>query len=602
MVKKGNVLSDNGKVLPKNTLAIQDLIESLKAEAEQEAYPYLQQGALNEQWVAGRQTKQIGMNGQQEVYWRAYLPHVTKNLLPSLLATWRSAITSGRPSVGAWPAVPNEEAQESADVANKLITYYENEWQIDTLLGEQVTMAAMHGTAGFKIVFNPQSNSVEWNPITIFDILIDNTSDRYEEANWVMFKSYMDKWDAQELMGNEEVAEEEYTVNDSAKKRGVCVWELWHKPTKRVPQGLYCKLIQDKVIDAQAFPYEFANLESGKAEYVLPIVLMKVAPVRGSPFANTWVSDAVQVQHQINEIESSIMNIRRATANVKLVVPDKKIQDNWSADNQIIVSDASAGRGIYWVQPPVANMSLLNEREEHKRTLYEMAGLNEQLWSSGSVKSGTSGKSIAYLKALDAQARSGVTQSLEAMLNRAWKLTLQLIQKYYVGERVINIVDGDEIQQFAFKAADIQGITVTLSPREGYSRMPASVGDAAIEDAQQGLIPKEQALETRQTGQVVQLAADMARKIVHAQIDAAMQGQLPIADTSINTEDALDAATKIKAILVRNSQYENPVVAQAVDAVIEVYQTLLAPPEPVQPAVDASPLAQMLQGQEINNE
>jgi hypothetical protein len=534
------------KFNPSHDEDVIELVRELEKSGEDCFKKYKLIAERNELFVSGDQFQDIEPTQYQLAdAWKPHLPRVTQNHLRNLLNTWKARLTKDRPSVTAWPTSSNPSAVASAAVSKQLIDYLEKELQIDLLLDEVVKLSGMHSTAGFKIVYNPVSDRIDWNKLSVFDYLIDPTKETFDQADWCLFKTYVNKYDAiaeLEAAGIDQPPPvETYRIGDSEEREGVLVLELWHKPTNRIPSGLFCKIIGSHVLDKRPYPYIFQNIEdpNGHKEAVLPIVLMKVDFKRGTPYADTWLSDAIPEQRQINETEATLLRIRRETGNIKLVVPNKSVVQQLNENTQYIISPDSTG--VMYVNPPVINSLLFADREYHFKRLYDIAGLNEQLVGVDNVKSGTSAKQIAYLSELDGMKHKGTAQSLETMLVRGWKLTLQLIQYYYINERVMRIAsDAGGYETVAFRGADIQGITVDLAPRAGLERMAANRAAQVEMDGQAGLAQPAQVLEARKTGQSLGIAEKITRDAVKRDISTMLQGGTVQVDPSIIAPVAAD--------------------------------------------------------------
>jgi hypothetical protein len=533
----------------KDRESVLEYTKELKEAGETCAKPFKLVAERNENFVSGMQYADINPTSFSiEDAWRPHLPRTTQNHLRNLVNTYKSRITKDRPSVTAWPTSSDPVSVASAQVSAKLIEYLEKEMQIDLLLDNVVRLGTMHGSAGFKIVYNPSSDEIEWQAVSVFDFLIDPTAESFEDADWCIFTSWIDPYDAKEMMAEAGVDEDPpvgtYQVNDSEPREGVEVLEVWHKPTSRVPKGYFCKVIGSHAIDLQDYPYVFPNLESptnGTTEALLPLVYFKVDYRRGYPYADTWLSDAIPEQRQINEVEATLLRLRRETGNIKLVVPNNAVVQQIGTNSQIIVSPEGSN-SVGYVNPPVINSLLFQDREYHFKKLYDIAGLNEQLVGVENVKSGTSAKQIAYLSELDGMKHKGTSQSIESMLIRGWRLALGLIQHYYINERVMRIATDGGFDTVAFLGADIQGITVDLAPRAGLERQAAYRVAAAEEDAASGLIPPEAVLERRITASNVSAAETTARRLAEADVQVILSGGQPAFDAS---RDPVVAATEM---------------------------------------------------------
>lgn len=577
-------------VLPGDEPKVLDLVKELTAAGEDEAADYLLIAERNERWVSGDQWSDINpMSGQMVDAWQVYMPRVSQNYLRGIVNTFKARVTNSRPSVTAFAATATPEAKRAADISAKLIDYMEKEMQIDNMIDEVVRVGTMHGTAGFKIVYNPDSDNVEWFKLSVEDYLIDPSKDSVDAADWVMFRSFIDKYEAKAMYkkaGINDIPPEEQYRSGGKFRSGVQVMEVWHKPTGHVPKGLYCKVIGQHVFDASDYPYLMPSLENpGHEEAVLPIVLFRVDYKRGSQYGETWVSDAIPEQRQINEVEASLTAIRRKISNIKMVVRSDAVRQSISDASQIIVSPDVP----QWVSPPQIPQLLFADRDRYVKTLYDVAGINDALVGTANA-GGASGRALAYMDELDSMKHSGCTKSIESMLVRAWKLTLQLVQRYYLGDRVMRIAaDDGGFDTLAFSASDIQGITVDLSPRSGKERFAQSKIAKIEADAQAGLVDPKQIPEARVTASAEPMMVRAQKEMLARDVKLILAGAQPQVNPEVPPELAV-AELQDLAQVMRGQAPEHFVLA--VQQLAQMYgaqqqagqQPPQAPPvEPVAP-------------------
>lgn len=533
----------------------------------------------NELWVSGEQFADINVHSQTivDLDWKTDLPKIVQNHLRNLLNTYKARITADRPDATAWPTNNTPEALASAEISRKFMEYFAKEIQMDTLVDEVVRIAALHGCGGFKICYNPAKAEVEWKPVSIFDFVVDPAANWTDDANWVVFRTHVDPYQARAEMQaagiDEDPPIEMHKTNNQEEIEGTEVIELWHKPTPRLPQGLFAKMIGSHILDSRPFPYTFPNLENpqGKPQSVLPLVYFKIDQKRGTPYADTWLSDVISEQRLINENEAMLLRIKRETANVKLIVEDKAVVQQLNSNSQVIMSAGGLGANGF-MAPPVINSLLFADRDHHFKRMYDIAGLNEQLVGVENIKSGSSAKQIAYLNELDGQKHKAATQSLEMMLIRAWKLTLQLVQYYYLDERLMRISADEGFATVAFKGADIQGVTVDLQPRPGLSRLAASRIAQAEDDVKAGIRSPGDLPGIRETGQLEPAAVSNTRRIVQMEIAQILRGAQARIDPSLIASVAAQEAQEVARLLVARGI--SPELLMAVQAFAQAYKQL----------------------------
>jgi hypothetical protein len=546
-------------------LTVLTLLEELRGQGERAVDTFAIKAQRNELYVQGKQyldidTRSGAIDDLPPLAGNA--PQIHHNLLRNLVLTWTQRLTSARPSATAFPATAEAEDMLAADTASKLIEHMENEFQVDEMLFDIVELACSHGIGGIKVFYDPLTEKVVWEPISIFDFYIDPTN-RTSDAGWVVFRSFISEERAKVLYDAAGIKESppvvEYTINELEAREGVEAYEIWYRPNSRIPKGLYAKIVGGSVVDQMDYPYMFNDLDRNKEEVAakLPISLFHVNAVRGTCYGDTWMNDAVPLQRQINEIESVLTKLRRDTGGVRLVAPGDVV-DAWEDDNHMIrLNDPAKAQMIRWIPPPEVSGLLFEDRDRLEKRLYDIAGLNEMLVGVESAKSGTSAKQIAYLAQLDSMKHAGTARSIEAFLLRVWELTLNLIQRYYTYPRLVSIVGEDgKMLSMDFVGADVNGIDIRLEPRAGAERMHAQKAQNIVERAQQGLEDPASVPERSLTG--VELTSEQSNKIeqINDQIEMVMAGQQSQPIEDLDPSLASQIISQTLSVLQRHGEAE----------------------------------------------
>lgn len=557
---------------------VRELASELLKDGESGQISYHVIAERNENWAEGRQFVDIGQRSQTivDLDWHPDLPKIVQNHLRNLVNTYSARLMEDRPDATAWPTSNEPRSRASAEIARRFIEYFAKEIQLDQLMDDQARIGTIHAVAGFKICYSPAADRVEWSPVSIYDFLIDPSAKDYRDAKWVLFRTHVDPYQAEaELRAagiEDDPPVQSVKVNGQEEVDATEVIEVWHKPNARLPEGLFAKLIGKHVLAAKPYPYTFANLENPSAppESVLPLVYFKIDSKRGTPYADTWLSDVIGEQRLLNENEAMLHRIKKETAMVKMAVEDKAVLQQLTNNSQVLVSQGGLAANGY-MAPPQINSLLFADRDFHFKRMFELAGLNEQLAGVENIKSGTSAKHLAYLNKLDSQKHSRTRKSIEQMLINAWKLTLQLVQHYYLDERIMRITADEGFSTLAFKGADIQGITIDLQPAPGLNRMAASQIAEAEADVEAGIRQPGEIAGIRESGFAEPAAVANTKRIVRLEIAAMLKGApAPQIDPFLLAPVAAQEALDVAALL--RDQGIAPELIQAVQAYGEAYK------------------------------
>jgi hypothetical protein len=541
---------------------------------------YLVKADRNERYIHGYQYEDINrLTGVlQDVPWQDYVPKVTVNLLRNLVLTWTSRILRNRPSVSAYPHNPEVSDALSADAAAQLIEYFEHEVNIDETMFDLVSSACAHGVGGVKLIYDPDTDNVDWDTVTIFDYVMDPKR-KPEDQRWIIFEKFITEGEANMLLKEAGLKDAtastvEYYVGPNETRSGVKVRELWYRPDPRIPEGIYALEVSGYITESMDYPYIFNRLEypgDGKKESFLPIAFFTVDPVRGTCWGDTWVNDAVPTQRQINEVESTLTKLRRDTAGAKLIAPGN-IANAIDTGNQILkIDDPLQAQMVRYMEPPRINNLLFQDRDILQRRLYDLAGLNELMVGAEAAKSGQSAKTIAYLSELDSMKQAGTARSIERFLLEAWKKTLVLVRNYYTEPRILSIVGEDNVlAQTSFIGTDIDGVGLRLEPREGAARYSAQKTQDLVDQAQLGVRDASEARSALEDG-VVESAEDQRQnKQMAAVVKAVNQGADPFVDETVDPSFAIDYLTQ--AIMVKESTGGNETAVTTLKEILAVYE------------------------------
>lgn len=404
-------------------------------------------------------------------------PSIAVNIMAPLGSTWEALLTKDRPTGVARPG----NAGEPGDVYDALITQAIIEHEQTTLESAQVVfdtvhLADMHGTAGIKITYDPADDQIVWAPLSIYNFLIDPSigdAVNIDRAAWVIFEDY--NMPLTEALGLFEAAQIQRAPTEKEHERGQAPGsptlkgvehvELWQRPSREWPDGLYICLVDGECVEVGDYPYVIEGVDGDptKVEYPLPVVMMRVRRVRNSVWGNTNLTYCVPLQRAYNECVNKAQKLMRQVTNIHLVVP-QSIQDTFdpAEENLIGFPDGTpeSGKAIGYTKPGEISASIFQQRDFFEKAMQKVIGLNDITASSDNPR--LSGTAIENMVQLDAQRNADVTRSLQAMVLAAWRLTLKLIGVFYEKPRIGSISGGDSQDVVSFVREDVRGTNVRI--------------------------------------------------------------------------------------------------------------------------------------------
>lgn len=580
---------DGGK-----TLTVLELLGEMKAKAEQASLSMVQAiGMRNERFIHGFQDSKL--TGSDDVMSLATVlggPSESRNYTRKLALTYASRMLEERPNVKAMPNEASGWDIAVAEVANAVIEYVWNEQNIDDKLYDACVLAQAHGSVYMFVSWDPSAGKpgpayleqdelgniveVEGQPqgdvdveaVSIFDLYTDGAPE-IEDSLWCYRRRYVDAYIARAMLrasGAPEdcvPTEQAYISPTFGERYGVEVIELYHRPSPRIPQGLFACIVDNRVVDAMTYPYAHGEL---------PAARWKINNVRGSQFGTTHISDGIPSQRAINRITETIEDLTDKTGDGVRLLAVKEISEAWEAGSNVMEVGAPelVQGGAKWLEPPSPPPLLFSQLEQKKTELHDVVGLSEML--VGRTDTGVSGKAVAYLNKLDGQAMAGAARSRDRMLKRMTTLILRTMQQFCVDERVARVVGDDGMMRVVpFKGSTLSGVDIRLEPRSGADAMRTTAAEAAAEAGAQGMLPPDQASERAQTGLPGTLMEQIERELVQEQIAQTMQGAVVQPDPTITPGVAQQEISRAISVETQNGRGQFDPVMQALRALLAMY-------------------------------
>lgn len=553
-----------------------ECIDTAKAHAKmyQEIARVNESFALGEQWWARDYSVDQTRFKPDTWFQSEDMPRVYVNKLGNLNITLAALLTRNRPTVKAVPASSEPEDTFRAQVAQHVIENLQFNLSTAEKTHQSVIYAGQHGMAGWKAIYNPETDSVELDTLTVFNVLFDPTCEDYRKSPFCIFKDYRSKaWAKTTLrklgaglndasLGARDPTTEQYDAADGVKMDGVPCFELWHKPTDRYPQGLYAFFVGETLVEfIPSFPNTFYTNESSRPTYMFPAVMFKMRTVRGNLYGHTNFSDCINLQRALNEINARILRLVRQATHAIMVLPAEQ-RDTFRADRegflwvpQAQMKDAQA---IGFVRSFPIPKELFAERTYFEAKLADVMGLNQI--TSGAETRSISGRAIENIVELDAQKNSDATKSLEAALRDLWTLILRLVQANYREARKIKITDGSAVDVLEFSGASINGVDVRLEPASETDNLSDAQQADADERAKAGLPPRE-------AMQGAEAYGNMAAAFAEQAIERYLRGeQVDLKPDDTAWDVFLDVLQKFKARAVARNRPEDWQALQALEA------------------------------------
>lgn len=576
--------------------ALELLQEALDAHARH-AGKFEARALRNELYFHGDQFRDVNETTLEveDLNWLSDVPQVYRNYLRPLINTYSARILKDRQDAVAYANDISAKDSGAVDVANQLIYHCHAVNDIDDAMFTAATHAQCHGMVAFVPRWDPTKGppsagvweldengdlvmtaepgeplgEVELEVRTLFDFGLDG-SEKIEDSNYVWFREHIQRDEAALLLQDAGIDEEPEVVNYvdlfEGEQEGVEVYEFWHLPTPRIPEGCRFLVMGGHVVEYdEVYPYDHGEL---------PIAVWKLAPRRRTGYGSSHVDDAVVIQRQINELVSVIHKLTRDTGDLRFIGHPAVIDSIEAGNHTIAIADPKQRENNGWMDPPDPPPLLFAQLESLIKVLYDVFGLNEILTGQENVRSGTSARQISYLEQLDSMKLSGAARNLWKAQKRFWRQILKLYQQYVEDDRLIQIVGEDgEVDVMAFRGSELDGVDVRLEPRSGHERTRGAEAARAEEEMAAGLIPPDEGLERRRSGMPETLATGHGKMLVQRQIIAALEGA-PSQPTQL--VDPILAVKEITEAVDTVAPYARQINLRPLEQLLMGYQQLAA--------------------------
>lgn len=507
--------------------------------------------------------------------------------------------TASRPAFQAKSVNTDYKSQVQTVLANGLLDYYMREKRLEIYLKRSVEYAIILGAGFIKMEWNATSGEiydyiepneeeivdydedgnaldedgnilnpypiyqgdVDFKNLSPFDVVFDSTKETYEENEWVVCRTFKNKYDLAEKypeFKDEIIAKktksdiQRYTINFSPldETDDIPVYEFFHKSTETLPSGRYLLYLEgDTVLMDTPMPYRR-----------LPVYRISPSDILGTAYGYTGMFDLLPIQDSLNSLYSTILTNQNAFGVQSILNP---------RGNDIRVSQVSEGMNFIEYNPVVNGQSgkpeplnltqtpgeIFNFAQMLERTMETLSGVNATA-RGNPEKQLTSGNALALVQSQALQYMSGLQQSYIMLIEDIGTGLIQLLQDFASVPRVAEIAGkSNKTKMQEFVGDDIDSI----------SRVVVDVGNALAQTT---------AGRTQMADNLIQMGLI---KTVEQYMSVINTGKL-----ETMTEGQLDHNLLIRAENERLVAGDKEVIATAIDAHsqhIREHMNILADPD-----------------------
>jgi hypothetical protein len=375
---------------------------------------------------------------------------------------------------------------------------------------------------------------------------------------WFIQKKVMDVDQVQDLYGVEVEKEDigqtevekqlvtllEQGTDTKTKYENACeVYEMYELPSGKYPQGRFVIGTGKKLILDTVLPEEY----NGR----IPVFKFNYLDFILAPYPQGMVEQIVGLQEEYNFTVSRLKEYKKWFAG-KLKVPKNcKLESKYDDEvGQIIRYDPAFGEP-HFESPPAPPQFLMEEVERIRRDMEDISSVHDT--SMGRIPDqAKSGIAIENLTSLDNSQLMPVLTHIEQQLGFFCEMVLDIVEKRYTEERLLNIT-GDTLsaQVKTFRGEQVKGNRrVKISLGSGMPQSKEMRQQLIMTLVKEGYITKEKGLELLEFGDLEGLYVNVDETAQKGEIQSMIDGQ----EVMVNDWDNHTAHLKVLDDFLKSEQ------------------------------------------------
>lgn len=376
------------------------------------------------------------------------LPRPVLNKIQHFIYTALSETLRDKPSADVLPATDDYSAALDQDVNKAYLNYMMEPVNInwDMQLSISTLWALISPSGWLKWVWDNNLKRVDVIPIPFFDLAVDPYARQFARARYAIHTMFLDPEIAEEAFGIP-IDKSEIGLQDSMRvelmrsmgsapvARGVEVHELWMKPNKKRPHGLYALFTNKRVLKVEdALPYEHLRLGGGMLPFTQQGSLLRP----DSLYYTSPVTALRPAQMVWNKFVAQAILIQENFAGPKWWIPEElqmKVYPN-SSPRQILRGNAgNTGLKPELIQPPSmpdtsTMLKVFEEQMMHVVSVHEVS----QGQVPGRVEAA---KAIELLQTSDQGMYKHLLDTIDQTISIGYWQALMLARQFETPEKMV---------------------------------------------------------------------------------------------------------------------------------------------------------------------
>lgn len=422
-------------------------------------------------------------------------PRPVANKIMHFAQQEHSFVLANKPTIDVLPATDDPISTSDANVGKAFLTWLAGPQvaAFDDVLADAAIWMIVGGEGYLKWVWNPQEKRPDILSVSPLELYVDPYAKSFRKARYVIHSQFMDVEQVYDAWGKEirpdkvEKADVERTsilrgMGSAPVLEGVTVNELWMRPCRRYPKGLYTVWAGKEQLHApEDFPYQHGHI---------PFTQIGSIDRPGSQHYSSPVKYLRSAQMELNKYHAQRITLREAFANPKWWI-DSALEleaDPDDSPRQILRGNSHGGSLEPKLLQPT-NFADNNEGSWITDEMMHIVGLHEvsQAQVPGRVEAA---KAIEMLKEADSSRQATMTRTITFAISEGFWQCLMLARQYMPAEQIVVTYSRDGMPEvMKFKREQIhEGCVVRTTMQTGLASSRAAREDQILNWWQQGIL------------------------------------------------------------------------------------------------------------------
>lgn len=474
---------------------------------------------LNLSFFKGDQYVDIIQNSLVKIPAPAARVRLVVNRIRPMVRTEIARLTSQDPTAEVVPATSDEEDKMKAKAAEAVFLHLQETRNLRSVIRQTAMWSSICGLSYIKTIWDPTESymnpeeteeyrgNVTFSSVSPYHVFVpDLMSNEIEDQpyifnaftkseEWVRTR-YQDMlpedWTPSTASSDDVLKAQYLNVGvGKSEKNSSLILEVWVKPNghRLFPNGGMFTMVDDLIVAMydKGMPYTHGEYPFAKHENVQS----------GTYYTTSAIEDLIPIQRELNRNRSQLVEARNKMGSPGYFYTEGSLNPKmWSSKPGILIPVKPGMPTPQPIQAPEIPSYIQNEHETLKADFEDLSGQHQV--SKGTTPAGvTAATAIQFLQEQDTSFMSAAFDSLEEMVQKVARQSLQLFVEFVENERMIKVTGKKKetsVQMLA--GADIRGATdVRIERGSGLPTSRAARIALFMDLISKGIIDPQQGLE-----------------------------------------------------------------------------------------------------------